>query len=84
MIVLAISSDSRFVWLLAPARPVGVREDLALDVDEPLVAVDQLRPAELGAQRRELLRVPAVVLIAEGDQIGRRSGISVSARSKLR
>ena len=71
VIVLAISSESRLVWLLRALGPVGLGQHLAVGVDEPLVAVDELRrrPSAV-TQRRQLVRVPAVVLVAEGDQRG--------------
>ena len=49
--------------VVAPAVPPGVGDHGAVTGDDPGVGVDQLRVAERGDERRQLVRVPAVVLI---------------------
>ena len=53
----------------AADAPVGVRDQLALAVDDARVAVDELRAADLGQQRLELVRVPGVVLVGHGHEV---------------
>ncbi len=55
--------------VVAPSLPEGLREHPARLVDDPHVAVDEPRPAARRQQRRQLLRVPAVVLVGEGDEV---------------
>ena len=45
-------------------------------VDDPHVAVDELRVADRAEQRLELVRVPAVVLVGERDEARRSAGTS--------
>src|SRR5919204_374691 len=76
--------------VVAPSLPERLAQDAALGVDEALVAVDELRGAQLVAEGRELVGVPAVVLIAERDELclGRRHPqraleVSVEAEAPL-
>ena len=49
--------------VVAPVLPVGLGDQRAAAIHDPRVAVDELRAAELGEQRLELLGVPGVVLV---------------------
>src|SRR5215211_5264764 len=54
--------------VVAPPPPHRLAQHAPARVDEPLVAVGEHRAADRRAQRRELLRPPAIVLIAQRQQ----------------
>ena len=61
--------------MVRPARrPVGVREHGPVGPGEPHVAERELGLAQRAEQRRQLLRMPAVVLVGERHVAGRRRG----------
>ena len=56
--------------VVAPVAPVRRGEEPAVRADDPRVAVDQSRVSDLRQQRRELVRVPHVVLVGQRDDAG--------------
>ena len=58
--------------VVAPPLPQRLAQHAAVPVDEPLVGVHEPRAAERPAEHGELVGPPAVVLVAQRDQLGLR------------
>ena len=72
------------MWLLRRPRQNVSREDVTVGVDQALVREDELGTAESRTKGCELVGVPAVVVVAERDQLGLGRNERREARSKLR
>ncbi len=55
--------------VVPPALPQRLPADLAVGIDPSQVAVGELRRLDRIPQRRELVRIPAIVVVAERDEL---------------